>query len=290
MADSLTEVPQPWIRTGTRRIPILNRTLVMGILNITPDSFSDGGLFLDPQQAFDQAQAMIEAGADIIDVGAESTRPGAAPLSEHDEIHRLRPVLTWLGKHIAVPISVDTQKASVARLALDLGAGLINDVSALRSDPEMGTVIARAQAGVVLMHMQGTPQTMQQCCTYANVIDDVKTFLSDRLHVAHTFGIESDQIIIDPGFGFGKNTEQNLMLLHGLHVFTDLGCPVLVGVSNKSFIGHVLHKPVNERMMGTAAVVAASVCQGAKIVRVHDVGRMKDVVRMVDAINHSAWN
>ncbi len=290
MAGSTTEVSHQWIRAGTKRIPIVNRTLVMGILNVTPDSFSDGGRYLDPQLAFDHAQAMIEAGADIIDVGAESTRPGAVSLSEHDEIQRLGPLLSLLGKQVDVPISVDTQKASVARFVLDLGAVLINDVSALRHDDKMGTVIAQAQAGVVLMHMQGTPQTMQQCCTYADVVDDVKTFLSDRIHVAHTFGIEADQIIVDPGIGFGKNTEQNLLLLKGLHGLKELGRPILVGISNKSFIGHVLDKPVNERMMGTAAVVAASMFNGARIVRVHDVGRMKDVVRMVDAIKHPSWN
>jgi len=290
MAASTTEVSHPWIRAGAKRIPIVNRTLVMGILNVTPDSFSDGGRYLDPQLAFEHAQAMIEAGADIIDVGAESTRPGAVPLSEEDEILRLGPLLSLLGKHIDVPISVDTQKASVARFVLDLGAVMINDVSALCHDDRMGTVIAQARAGVVLMHMQGTPQTMQQCCTYANVVDDVKAFLTDRIHVAHTFGIEADQIIVDPGIGFAKNTEQSLMLLRGLHGLKELGRPILVGISNKSFIGHVLDRPVRERMMGTAAVVAASMFNGASIVRVHDVGRMKDVVRMVDAVKYPEWN
>ena len=290
MAGSTTDVPQQWIRTGTRSIPITNRTLVMGILNVTSDSFSDGGRFLDPHHAFDHAQGMVEAGADIIDVGGESTRPGAVQVSEQEELQRLRPVLTLLGKHIDVPISVDTQKSSVARVALDLGAVLINDVSALRHDGKMGEVIAQAQAGVVLMHMQGTPDTMERCCTYANVVDEVKLFLTDRIRVARTFGIEADQIVVDPGIGFAKNAEQNLTLLNRLHALKELGRPVLVGVSNKSFIGHVLDKPVNERMIGTAAVVAASVCNGAKIVRVHDVGRMKDVVRMVDAINHPQWN
>ena len=289
MAELRTNATLQWFRTRTHRISLANRTLVMGILNVTPDSFSDGGRFFDPLHAFDQAQAMIEAGADIIDVGAESSRPGAVPLPEQDEIQRLRPILTLLGQHLAVPLSVDTQKSAVARLALDLGVSIVNDISALRSDPFMGAVIAQAKAGVVLMHMQGTPATMQQCCTYGDVVEDVKKFLSDRVRVAQSFGIETDQIIIDPGIGFAKNTHQNLMLLKGLQFLNDIGCPVLVGPSNKSFIGEVLNKPVSERMIGTAAVVAASVLNGAKIVRVHDVRPMKDVVRMIDVIKCPGW-
>ena len=290
MAGSTTEVPRQWIRTCGSRISLVNHTLVMGVLNVTPDSFSDGGRFLDPQRAFEHAQAMVAAGADIIDVGAESTRPGAQPLSAADEIQRLHPVLSLLGKHLKVPLSIDTQKASVAQVALDLGASLINDVSALRHDASMGSVVSRAKAGVILMHMQGTPDTMQQGCTYGDVVTDVKNFLRERVHMAQDYGISSDQIVIDPGIGFGKTTQQNLLLLQGLESLNELGYPLLVGVSNKSFIGTVLNRPVEDRTTGTAAVVAASVLHGAKIVRVHEVGVMKEVVQMVDAIISPQWN
>jgi len=290
MTGSTTEFPQQWIRTGKRQISMANGTLVMGILNVTPDSFSDGGRFLDPQRALNQAQSMMEAGADIIDVGAESTRPGAMPLPEDEEIQRLRPVLSLLGKHLTIPLSVDTRKSSVARLALDCGVVLINDISALRNDPKMGLVIAGARAGVVLMHMQGTPETMQYHCTYGDVTEEIKSFLQDRIQVAQNFGIGADQIILDPGIGFAKNTQQNLILLNQLVSLQHLGYPVMVGASNKSFIGQVLEKPIQERVNGTAAVVAASVLKGAKIVRVHDVGPMKEVVRMIDAIKFPRMN
>lgn len=290
MSGSVTEVTERWIRAGDRRIPLGPHPLIMGVLNITPDSFSDGGRFLAPRQAIDQAQEMVEAGADIIDVGAESTRPGAECIDVEEEFRRLNPVLQILGKQCSIPISVDTRKAEVARMALDLGAHVINDVSALRFSQEMGNVVAEYQAGVVLMHMEGDPETMQDCCHYDNVVEDVKRFLLDRIEVAVSYGISREQILIDPGIGFAKNTAQNLCLLNGLSSFESLNQPVLVGVSNKSFIGSVLNRPVSERMMGTAAAVAIAVLQGAQVVRVHDVEQMRDVVAMATAIKDAHLN
>ncbi len=290
MSGSVTEDTERWIRAGTKQIPYGIRPLVMGVLNLTPDSFSDGGRFLDPQYALDQAQLMIAAGADMIDVGAESSRPGSIGIDVEEELRRLRPVLEVLGKQCQVALSVDTKKAEVARRALDWGVHIINDISALEFDLDMGHVVAEARAGVVLMHMQGDPETMQDCCHYDNVVEDVKMFLRDRIDVAKSYGIQREQILIDPGIGFAKTTEQNLSLMNGLASFENLGQPVLVGVSNKSFIGTVLNKPVGERMMGTAAAVATAVLHGAHVVRVHDVEQMRDVVTMATAIKQAHWN
>ncbi len=290
MSGSVTEDTERWIRARTKRIPFGVRPLVMGVLNVTPDSFSDGGRFLDPQYALDQAQHMIAAGVDIIDVGAESSRPGSVGINAEEELRRLRPVLEVLGKQCQVTLSVDTKKAEVARRALDWGVHIINDISALEFDSDMGYVVAEAQAGVVLMHMQGDPKTMQDCCHYDNVVEEVKRFLRDRIEVAESYGILPEQILIDPGIGFAKTIEQNLSLMNGLSSLESLGQPVLVGVSNKSFIGAVLNKPVGERMMGTAAAVATAVLHGAHVVRVHDVEQMRDVVTMATAIKRAHWN
>lgn len=284
MPGSVKEVAERWIRAGEKKIPLGSRALVMGVLNVTPDSFSDGGQFLDPHFAIDQVQKMIADGADIIDVGAESTRPGSRTIEVVEELQRLRPVLQVLGKKCSVPISVDTRKAEVAKRALDWGVHLVNDVSALRFDMDLGHLVANTRAGIVLMHMKGDPETMQDHCQYDNVVDEVKTFLQDRIEIAESYGIDREQIVIDPGIGFAKNTEQNLSLLRGLTAFKSLEQPVLVGVSRKSFIGAVLNKPVGKRIMGTAAAVTMAVLHGAKIVRVHDVEHMKDVVTMVSAI------
>ena len=290
MSGSVTEDTERWISAGTKRIPFGVRPLVMGVLNVTPDSFSDGGRFLDPQYALDQVQHMIAAGADMIDIGAESSRPGSTSIGVEEELRRLRPVLQGLGKQCQVPLSVDTKKAKVARQALDWGVDVINDISALRFDSNMGSVVAEAQAGVVLMHMQGDPETMQDCCHYDNVVEDVKMFLQNRIDMAESYGIRREQILLDPGIGFGKTTEQNLSLMNGLASFESLGQPVLVGVSNKSFIGTVLNRPVAERMMGTAAAVATAVLRGAHVIRVHEVEQMRDVVMMVTAIKQAHWN
>ena len=280
----MTEGAERWIRAGGKKISLNSKALIMGVLNITPDSFSDGGQFLDPHFAIDQAQKMIADGADIIDVGAESTRPGSNAIEVGEELRRLRPVLEVLGKKSSVPISVDKRKAEVVKRALDWGINLVNDVSALRFDMDLGHLVATTRAGIVLMHMKGNPETMQDHCQYDNVVDEVKAFLKNRIEIAESYGIDREQMIVDPGIGFAKNTKQNLILLKDLAAFKSLGQPVLVGVSRKSFIGNVLNRPVGERTMGTAAAVATAVLHGASIVRVHDVEHMKDVVTMVSAI------
>ncbi len=290
MSGSVVEVTERWIRAGNRKITLGPRALVMGVLNITPDSFSDGGRFFDPHYALDQAQKMVDEGVGIIDVGAESSKPGSMGIDAKEELRRLRPVLEILGKECPVPLSVDTRKAEVARRALDWGVHLINDISALRFSSEMGAVVAESRAGIVLMHMQGSPDTMQDYCHYENVVEEVKEFLRDRIKVAESYGISREQILIDPGIGFAKNIDQNLQLLNGLSSFESLGQPILVGVSHKSFIGSVLERPISDRMMGTAAAVAVSVLHGANIVRVHDVEQMRDVVTMTAAIKQAHLN
>lgn len=265
-------------------LPLHNRVHVMGILNVTPDSFSDGGRFIAPDAAIAHALAMVEAGADMIDIGAESTRPGAEPVDEPEEIRRLIPVVREVCRRITVPVSVDTTKASVARLALEAGAAIINDVSALRNDARMGAVVAEAGAGLVLMHAQGTPQTMQQTQTYQDIVAEVRHFLADRVLTALEFGISPAQIVLDPGIGFGKNLNHNLALLAQISELVSLGYPLLVGVSRKAFIGQLLGRPIEQRVMGTAAASTMAILGGARIVRVHDVGEIRDVITMVEAI------
>jgi len=262
----------------------LDRPLVMGVLNVTPDSFSDGGRFLEPDAAVKHALEMVEEGADVIDIGAESSRPGAEPVPEEEELRRLIPVVREVFRRMEVPVSVDTTKAAVARRALDAGAAIINDISALQDDPAMAAVVAEAGAGLVLMHRQGTPKTMQQAPRYGDVVADVREFLRERMQAAGRAGIAADHILLDPGIGFGKNLSHNLALLARLEELRPLGRPILVGVSRKSFIGEALDRKAGDRLMGTAAAVAAAVLRGARMVRVHDVRAMKDVVRMVDAI------
>jgi dihydropteroate synthase len=259
----------------------------MGVLNVTPDSFSDGGRYHEPEAGVDHALAMIEQGADLIDIGAESSRPGSDPVEEEEEIRRLLPVITAVCRQVSIPVSVDTTKAGVAQRALDAGAAIVNDISALRFDPLMGQVVAKASAGLVLMHMQGTPKSMQRDPQYRDVVAEVRQFFIERLKTAEDVGIDPEQILLDPGFGFGKNVAHNLTLLMQLDQFSALGRPMVVGVSRKAFLGQVLDRQVGERLMGTAAAVAVAVLRGARIVRVHDVGPMRDVVRMVEAIRHA---
>jgi dihydropteroate synthase len=253
----------------------------MGVLNVTPDSFSDGGRFLSADAAVPRARQMAAEGAGIIDVGGESTRPGASPVSNEEECRRVIPVIRQLA---GLVVSVDTMKADVAEQAVAAGARVINDISALRHDPRMIEVARASGAGLVLMHMQGDPQTMQQAPRYADVVAEVRAFLEERIAYAVGKGIERDRIAIDPGIGFGKTVEHNLELLANLDVFTSLGCAVVVGTSRKSFIGRVLDRPPHERMWGTAATVAWAVSRGARIVRVHDVAAMRDVIRMTEAM------
>lgn len=263
---------------------VTSRVWIMGVLNVTPDSFSDGGRYLEAEAAVDRALAMAEQGADVIDIGAESTRPGASPIEEGEEWRRLEPVLRTVCARLSIPVSVDTRKAGVARRALDLGAGIINDVSALRDDAALAGIVVRERAGVVLMHMQGTPRTMQENPCYDHVVADVKQFLNERMAWAVRQGILPEQIILDPGIGFGKHVEHNLQLLGGLGAFQELGRPVLVGLSRKAFLGRILGHGSSELMMGTAGAVAAAVLKGAHMVRVHDVAEMRDVVRVVESI------
>ncbi len=280
----MEETHSAYLQACHVRIPCSRHVLVMGILNVTPDSFSDGGRFLDPQRALAHCEHLVNEGADLVDIGAESTRPGSAAIDEREELRRLKPVVEVIGKHATVPLSIDTRKAGVAERVIDWGASIINDISALEHDSRMGDVIARTKAGLVLMHMQGTPQTMRQYCRYDNVVEEVREYLRIRMDHAGEMGIAREQILIDPGIGFAKNEQQNLSLLKGLGVLRQLGRPVLVGVSNKSFIGKVTGQPVEQRLMGTAAAVTAAVLGGAGIVRVHDVGSVREVVRMAEAI------
>ena len=259
-------------------------TVVMGILNVTPDSFSDGGRNLDPSTAVKTAIQMVEDGARIIDVGGESTRPGADPVDESEELRRVVPVIEALSHEIDVAISIDTTKASVATTALKAGAHIVNDVSALRHDSAMRDVVRDSGAGVVLMHMLGEPRTMQRDPRYADVVTEVRSSLTTWAAEAMASGIAKDSIVIDPGIGFGKTLEHNLALIRHIDALLEEGYPVMVGPSRKAFIGGVLDLPVEERLEGTAAVVAWLAAKGVQIVRVHDVREMSRVVRMTEAI------
>jgi dihydropteroate synthase len=261
-----------------------SRTLVMGILNVTPDSFSDGGRFYDPIRAIQHARRMVKEGADIIDVGGESTRPGSEGVPLREELKRVVPVIEALVQEVEVPISVDTTKAEVAARALEAGADIVNDIGAMRMDPEMATVVAEHNAVVILMHMKGTPRDMQKDPQYRDVLEEVYAFLQQRIERAEERGVSPDRIIVDPGIGFGKTVEHNLILLKGLRRLRDLGKPVMVGTSRKSFIGRILNLEVDKRLIGTAATAAASILNGADIIRVHDVAAMVQVARMTDAI------
>lgn len=262
----------------------LERPLLMGIVNVTPDSFFDGGRFCDPQRAVAHALRLVEEGADLLDIGAESTRPGALPVDEQEERRRLVPVVAAVAKAVSVPISVDTSKAEVAKAAIDAGAIMVNDVTALRGDSAMVGVVAQAGVALVLMHMQGTPDIMQHAPRYDDVVGEVAQFLAERVRYAVDHGVARDRIVVDPGIGFGKTLGHNLDLLANLRVIAELGYPLLVGPSRKGFIGQLTDQSVEARGWGTAGVVALAVEQGANILRVHDVGPMKDVAKVAVAI------
>jgi len=266
-----------------RTLSLGGSTLVMGILNVTPDSFSDGDLFTDPGAAFEHAGLMIEDGAGIIDVGGESTRPGAAPVGEEEEIRRIVPTIERIFRELRTVISVDTTKAAVARAALDAGADIVNDISAL-GDPEMAQVVARSAAPVVLMHMRGTPGSMQSDTGYDDLMTTLVDFLRSAVEKAIEGEIAGDKIIVDPGIGFGKSTRGNLEILRRLPTLCKIGRPVLVGPSRKSFIGAALGLPVTERLEGSLAAAVVAAWQGAHILRVHDVAETVRMVRMVDAV------
>jgi dihydropteroate synthase len=261
----------------------------MGILNVTPDSFSDGGLYTDLDQALAHGESLEADGADIIDVGGVSTRPFAKPVSAEEEMNRVIPVIKKLSQRVSIPISIDTTSANVASKAIEAGAAMINDIGALRLDPAMGDLVASADIPIVLMHMQGTPQTMQLSPYYNDVIGEIIDFLSDSISLALRGGIRRENIIIDPGIGFGKTVVHNLAIIKELARFSVLGRPILIGASRKAFIGEILGIPnPSQRDTGTLAVTAVSVMNGANIVRVHDVKWSVEVVRMAEAIKNAA--
>lgn len=272
-----------------RTLALGERTLVMGIVNVTPDSFADGGAYTDPDRAADAALALEQEGADIIDIGGESTRPGAAELSAADEAARVIPVLRRLAPRLRVPLSIDTYKAEVARQALDHGAALVNDVSALRYDPGLAPVVAAAGVPIVLMHMRGRSSDMYRHAAYADVVDDVARELEAALDRAADAGIRREQVILDPGLGFAKRAAQTFAVLAGLDTLAALDRPLLVGPSRKSFLQDVVGEcPPGEREWGTAATVAAAVLLGAHVVRVHGVRAMTQVVRVADRLRRAA--
>jgi dihydropteroate synthase len=262
----------------------VDRVRIMGILNVTPDSFSDGGRFVTPESVLAQATAMVDAGADIIDVGGESTRPFAEPVSIAEELRRVIDAIIAIRKHHTIPISIDTTKAVVAREALAAGADIINDISALRFDPEMIGVVRATDVPVIIMHMKGTPRNMQRNPVYEDVVTEIIAFLDERLRWAEEMGVERKRFIIDPGIGFGKTVTHNLLIIKRLQEFTSLGCPLLLGHSRKSFIGTVLGQEVDDREIGTAAVSVLGALNGAAILRVHDVATTVQAVRMAEAV------
>jgi len=271
------------------RLLLGERTLVMGVLNVTPDSFSDGGNFLQPESAIEHAFAIERAGADLLDIGGESTRPGSVETSASEELDRILPVLEGLRGRLKIPISVDTRRTSVAELAIRAGAKLVNDVSGLRSDPRIAEVAARHRVPLILMHMRGEPRTMQAAGFARDVMKDVNRGLRESVRVARKAGVGKSQIILDPGIGFGKSFAQNYELLQKFSRLAKLGYPLLVGTSRKGFLGATLArdgKPASpeERIWGTAATVTASILNGAHIVRVHDVAEMVQVARVADCL------
>jgi dihydropteroate synthase len=271
-------------RFGPHEIDCAVRTHVMGVLNVTPDSFSDGGRFFDLEAAVARGVAMAADGADLLDVGGESTRPGSDPVPAAEELDRVVPVIKRLVAEVDVPVSIDTRKAEVARVALDVGATIVNDVSA-GGDPAMFEVVRGSGAGLVLMHMKGEPKTMQESPRYDDVVGEVRAYLAERLNAAEGAGVPRDRFVVDPGLGFAKSFEHSMRIMRDVEALLDLGRPLLVGPSRKSFIGEALDGvPVDERMEGTAGAVAYLVARGAHVVRVHDVREMVRVVRVVDAI------
>ncbi|MDH5694624.1 MAG: dihydropteroate synthase [Gammaproteobacteria bacterium] len=256
---------------------------IMGILNITPDSFSDGGLFLSAENAAEQARRMEQEGASIIDIGGESTRPGALPVTAEQELERVIPAIRAIREHSQIPISIDTSKPEVMREAVKAGASLVNDVYGLRTPGALEAAV-ELEVPVCIMHMQGEPRTMQANPRYSNVVEDVYRFLSERVQAAVNAGIAKDKIIVDPGFGFGKTVEQNMALLYGLARFRDLGCPVLIGVSRKSTLGAILDRPVDKRLAGSLAAAVLARIQGADIIRVHDVAETVDALKVLAAM------
>jgi dihydropteroate synthase len=265
------------------RMDLASETRIMGIINVTPDSFSGGSTIVPPAQAVEAAAAMVDEGADLVDVGGESTRPGAAAVPEDEEVRRVVPVIEAIKRELSVRVSVDTMKARVARLAIEAGADMVNDVSSL-SDPAMASVVRDLRVPLILMHMRGTPRTMQADTEYVDLLSSLVGFLRKRVERAIAAGVADDKIVVDPGLGFGKSAAGNLRILRELPTLRSVGRPILVGASRKAFIGTALDVPVAERLEGSLAVAALAAWQGAQIVRAHDVAATKRVTRMIDAI------
>ncbi len=275
-------------RSGDLRLG--ERTLVMGVLNVTPDSFSDGGVFFEPHKAIEHGLRMAEEGADIIDVGGESSRPGSDPVPLDEELKRVIPVIEGLASRLEIPISVDTYKSQVAERAIEAGAQMINDISGLRFDPQVTAVAARFDTPLIIMHIKGTPKTMQQDPVYEDLMGEIIDYLREGIAKVEQGGVDPHQVIVDPGIGFGKRVQDNLLIINRLSELNALGRPLLIGTSRKSFIGAVLGAEVHQRGAGTLASVAVSALKGAHIVRVHDVAPIKQTIDMVDAIiNAEGW-
>ncbi len=282
--SSSSSHPTPW-QIGDRVFLWGQRTYLMGVLNVTPDSFSDGGDFHNLDAALKQAQEMAAEGADLIDIGGQSTRPGAKEISLAEELERVIPVVEQLHRQLSIPISVDTTRTAVAEAAVAAGASIINDISGGTFDPQMLSVVAKLGIPIVLMHVRGTPQTMQKLTNYQDLIGEIYQFLASRVQAAIAAGINRHQIAIDPGIGFAKTGEQNLEILRRLPIFRSLECPILVGPSRKSFIGKILDRSEpKERVWGTAAACSAAIAGSADILRVHDIPEMRDVCQVADAI------
>jgi dihydropteroate synthase len=260
------------------------QTWIIGVINVTPDSFYDGGLHLEPEKAIDHSLELLAEGADIIDIGGESSRPGSDPVPAGEELHRVIPVISGLRKTTKALISVDTTKFEVAQAALDHGADIINDISSFSLDPRLLSLAAQYKAGFILMHMQGNPKTMQVRPFYEDVLKEIRLFLAEKIEVALAYGLKKENIIIDPGIGFGKRTEDNLRLLNQLDFFEELGRPILVGISRKSFIGKILNAPPQDRLEGSIAAAVVSILRGASLLRVHDVRAVKRAALVAEAI------
>jgi dihydropteroate synthase len=286
LLQSVKSFPPP-LETKKTTFDFGKRTFIMGILNVTPDSFSEKGTFFDVDAAVRRGMEMAEEGADIIDIGGESTRPGAEPVSSDEEIRRVIPVIEGLAPKVKIPISIDTYKAEVARRALEAGADIVNDISGLRFDPKMAGVAAAHKAPVIIMHIQGTPRDMQLSPTYQSLVREVMTYLEEGIKIAEEAGIPHERVIIDPGIGFGKTLEHNLTIMKNLEAFRTLGKPILIGPSRKSFIGKVTGAKVEERIPGTAATIAIGAIKGADIIRVHDIREGVQAARMADAIKNA---
>jgi dihydropteroate synthase len=271
-------------RCGEKTFELGKRTYIMGVLNVTPDSFSDGGRFLESEVAVSHALRMVEDGADIIDIGGESTRPGAVPVSLKHERERVLPVIERLSKETHVPISIDTYKSEVAAEAIDRGASIVNDISGLRSSPDMASLVSERGVSLIIMHMKGEPRNMQTAPTYDDVVREIHGFLDDRSKVAINAGVPKDRIILDPGIGFGKTVEHNLEILAKVEELNTLGLPLMIGTSRKSFIGNILGTDVDDRLEGTIASNVAAVLGGVDFVRVHDVKEVARALALTDRI------